>query len=126
MSDIRANKISNESGNGPINLTGQSAAKAWCNFSSLSTTSNPDMNGVRDSLNVSSIVSLAVGIDETNYSNDFANFNYAATVGSTAGGTLHFSSGIYTASTLRLTAKGSSGNNSDASINTFMAHGDLA
>ena len=126
MSDIRANTISDASGNGPINLTGQSAAKVWINFDGSSTTSTPSMTSVRGSLNVSSLVSVATGIDDTNYANNFANVNYAATAGSTAGGTSHFSSGFYTASTLRITSKGTNGSNANASIVTFMAAGDLA
>jgi hypothetical protein len=37
MSDIRANTINDTSGNGPINLTGQSAAKAWINLNGTGT-----------------------------------------------------------------------------------------
>ena len=37
MSDIRANTISDTSGNGPINLHKQSAAKAWVNFNGTGT-----------------------------------------------------------------------------------------
>ena len=126
MSDIRANTISDTSGNGPINLTGQSAAKVWVNFDGGAATSTSDMIGVRGSLNVSSLVNIATGVDETNYTNDFANFNYSATVGSNAGGSAHFSSSFYTASILRTTTKGSNGSNQDSSFVTFMAVGDLA
>jgi hypothetical protein len=126
LSDIRANTISDTSGNGPINLTGQSAAKAWINFSGLNATIGSDMTGVRGSFNVSSLVSIATGIDETNYTNNFANGNYSATAGTTSGGTAHFSSGVYTASTLRTTTKDCSCNNENAGYISFMAAGDLA
>jgi hypothetical protein len=40
LSDIRANTISDTSGNGPINLTGQSAAKAYVVVESDATATN--------------------------------------------------------------------------------------
>ena len=124
MSTIKVDniRIASESVSRPV--TG--VAASWINFDGGVAKNPASMTGVRGSFNISSLVSIATGVDETNYTNDFANGNYSATVGSTAGGTVHFSSGIYTASTLRTTTKGSSGSNENASFNTFMAVGDLA
>jgi hypothetical protein len=71
LSDIRANTISDAAGTGPINLHKQSAAKAWCNYSSHTPTS------LRDSLNVSSVTDSGVGLTDVNFSNAFANAVYA-------------------------------------------------
>jgi hypothetical protein len=78
LSDIRANTISDTSGNGPINLTGQSAAKAWVNFDGLNVTANTDMIGVRNSLNISSIVDVNVGHYRLNYASSMDSNGYAA------------------------------------------------
>ena len=61
MSDIRANTISDTSGNGPINLHKQSAAKAWVQANSSAT--------VLASLNISSGTDAGVG----NYRNGIIN-----------------------------------------------------
>ena len=78
MSDIRANTISDTSGNGPINLHKQTAAKAWCNFDGFNVTAAPDMTGVRKSLNISSVADMAVGHYRLNYASSMDSSGYAA------------------------------------------------
>ena len=123
MSDIRANTISDASGNGPINLHKQSAAKAWINFNSGDATAAPDMTGVRGSLNISSVVDVETGISDISYTNNFANVNYATTLGS-ENDSPYYSGSIYTASTIKLISRNNSVN-LDA-YNSLMFVGDLA
>ena len=120
MSDIRANTISDTSGNGPINLHKQSAAKAWVNYDGRT----PAVE--RDSFNVASVSYSATGIQEVNYTNNFTNGGYAACASSTAGGATHFSTDFYKSNMVRITTKGSSGSNAGSSIATVAINGDLA
>ena len=67
MSDIRANTISDTSGNGPINLHKQSAAKAWVKLNQ-----NPAGSGdpiINSSLNVSTLTDTDLGTTEVNLTN---------------------------------------------------------
>ena len=64
MSQIRATTISDAAGTGPITLTGQSAAKAYCIYRSSIT---PLVEF--ETFNVSSIVDNAVGSQNVNFSN---------------------------------------------------------
>jgi hypothetical protein len=75
MSIVRADQIANRAGTGPAGLVGQSAAKAWLNHNGAATPS------VRGSLNVSSVTSGGTGIYTPNFTNAFANINYAAVPG---------------------------------------------
>ena len=91
MSDIRAGTISDAAGTGPITLTGQSAAKAWVNFF------NTSGGGVRNSLNVSSVTDVNVGVNTINLSSGMSgaynatfhailSTNYPSVAGSYASG----------------------------------------
>ena len=55
MSTVHCNTVQTSSG-GPVTLTKQSAAKAWINFTGVSTTA------IRDSFNISSITDVSTGI----------------------------------------------------------------
>ena len=94
MSDIRANTISDAAGTGPIDLHKQRAAKAWVNYTSLTTTT------LNDSSNVSSLTDSGVGLTDVNFSNAFANTVYAS-----AGATVNFHVAI--ANTTSSTARSS-------------------
>jgi hypothetical protein len=83
MSEIRATTISDAAGTGPITLTGQSAAKAWCNL-------NGTTFGLRDSFNISSASDEGTGEYKFNYSNNMGNGNYS--VSFTAGNSVGSSS----------------------------------
>ena len=128
MSDIRANTISDTSGNGPINLRGQSAAKAWINFDGDIADGNSNTIGVRDSMNISSLVNTATGSNDISYTNSFANVNYATTLGSNASSPYFSNAGnTYKANKMRIiTAAGSTSTLTDATLVTSMAVGDLA
>ena len=66
MSEIRATTISDAAGTGPITLTKQSAAKAWCNYHHSGGT--PTISG---SFNVSSLDDSGVGMVGVNVTNSF-------------------------------------------------------
>ena len=68
MSEIRATTISDETGNGPIALTKQSAAKAWLKVTKASDTIN-------DSFSVTSITDTATGKTTVNSAVTFGNTN---------------------------------------------------
>ena len=65
MSDIRANTISDASGNGPINLHKQSAAKAHINFDGT------DITIQTSSLNITTVADTGIGKYTTNFINSF-------------------------------------------------------
>jgi len=72
MSEIRTTTISDKAGTGPVALTGQSAAKAWVNYTSTTTTA---ANG---SFNISSLTDTGTGNTEINFTNSFSDIYYAA------------------------------------------------
>jgi len=108
LSEIRATTISDAAGTGPITLTGQSAAKAWCNFFGGSPVS------IRDSVNVSSITDVATGIYQANFSSNMSSNNYSALLGS--------GSAVYDQGTLQDVSTSSyvGIKVQDGSINTFI------
>ena len=71
MSEIRATTISDETGNGPIALNKQNAAKAWANINGSAST--PSFRG---SLNFSSITDHAAGDQTVTVTSAMANTNY--------------------------------------------------
>lgn len=70
MSEIRATTISDLVGTGPVNLTGQSAAKAWSNLNGTGTIA------ANDDFNMSSYTDNGTGDYSINFSADFASANY--------------------------------------------------
>tara|TARA_R100001510_G_scaffold55469_1_gene59434 strand:+ start:14 stop:412 length:399 start_codon:yes stop_codon:yes gene_type:complete len=76
LSEIRATTISDAAGTGPVTLTKQSAAKAWVNFDGATADATTNLTGVRDSLNVSSLVDVSSGKYKININNNMANSNY--------------------------------------------------
>ena len=81
MSEILVNKLTGTSTAGSIVVTGegnstttnlqQGLAKAWCSFTSISSTA------INDSLNVSSISDQGTGFSTTSYSSSLANASYS-------------------------------------------------
>ena len=71
MSEIRATTISDETGNGPIALNKQNAAKAWANINGSASTPS-----FRDSQNFSSITDHAAGDQTVTVTSAMANINY--------------------------------------------------
>jgi hypothetical protein len=119
MSEIRATTISDAAGTGPITLTGQSAAKVFANYGTVTSTS------IRDSLNVSSLTDNGSGSTEINLTNSFANTNYAY-LGE--GSEYHLAVGNATkaVSSFRMTTFNSSHSLTDANQVSPIAIGDLA
>ena len=72
MSDLKVTTISDLAGTGPVTLTKQSAAKAWCALGSNNT--------LAQSFNISSITDSFAGIVDYSYSSNMANAINAITV----------------------------------------------
>ena len=77
MSTLKADTIQNTSG-GAVTLTKQSAAKAWVNFTTITTTSS------NDSLNVSGLVDNGTGQTQVSFVNSMSAATYSG-VGITNG-----------------------------------------
>lgn len=127
MSDIRATTISDSAGTGPITLTGQSAAKVFCNLDGTGTVA------IRKSLNVSSIADDGTGLYDVNFTNSFSDTDVCHTTGkqlNLANGTDTANDGIrnltYSASMIGLFCRISSGSMSDAEAMHVTSFGDLA
>jgi len=118
LSDIRANTISDTSGNGPINLHKQSAAKAWVAFNGRDTVA------INDSFNVGSVVDIGTGTYQPQFTGSFTNANYAWHV-STNNFTCSIS-GNRTTSSANVQNLTSASQPVDTSLVTVTVHGDLA
>ena len=129
MSEIRVTTVSDTAGTGPVTLTKQNSAKAFCGWSGTS-------NAITDSLNISSITDVGTGLYTTNYSSAFANIGYAvSTSGKESTGSAH-SSNVdrlfhpsrvpYQTGLTKFTAVNLSGTVQDLANCTSTIHGDLA
>jgi len=85
MSTIKADTVQNTSG-GPVTLTDQVATKFWVNFNGTGTIA------ARDSFNLSSLTDHGTGQFTLNFSNAFANANYAGAGMAGADGTTYTNS----------------------------------
>lgn len=70
MGEVRATTVSDLAGTGPVDLTGQSAAKVWCRYSGSSAS-------IADSFNVSSLTDYGAGDQEINFTNNMSDANFA-------------------------------------------------
>tara|TARA_R100001460_G_scaffold101503_1_gene145552 strand:- start:1361 stop:1762 length:402 start_codon:yes stop_codon:yes gene_type:complete len=133
LSEIRATTISDETGNGPIALTKQSAAKCYARWTVSSSTPT-----LRESINVSTISDDSAGHFRVNFTNSFTS-TYYQEVGSAGGNSgsngdeafIAFSSstGGTVSQSHQLRNRRGSGNvagSHDPIFNTYLAHGDLA
>ena len=68
---LNVDTIADKAGTGPVSLTKQHAAKAWHNFTMISS------NTTRDSFNISGFTDNGSGDATVSYTNAFANINYA-------------------------------------------------
>ena len=66
---LNVDTIADKAGTGPVGLTKQSAAKAWCYISSSGTV-------VSDSLNIGSVTDNGTGSYQPNFSNSMNNTTY--------------------------------------------------
>jgi len=126
LSEIRATTISDAAGTGPITLTKQSAAKAWCTLS---------MSGANivDSFNCASTTDITTGRFTVAFSSSMSDVNYAVTssaishADSNVGSNRTSGATSYQAATVYINAMiTSTGANDDVPSCAFAAHGDLA
>ena len=79
MSELRTASVADVAGTGPVDLVGQSAAKAYCNFGQKTTQT------VYKSLNVSSLTDTGTGNTTLNYTNSFTSADELMVTGSGSG-----------------------------------------
>ena len=87
MATLKTNTLTGTSTAGSIAVTGegnstttnlqQGLCKAWLNFNGSTTDSGTDLDGVRDSFNIASVVDQATGNTVTNLTNNMGNTNYS-------------------------------------------------
>ena len=125
MSTLHANTIQTSSG-GPVILTQQSAAKAFCNF-------NLSTHTAGESLNNSSITDTGNGLADLNFTNNFSTATYASASANpsvTSIASRNFSSGAGTHATNKCgyAREGSDGNYNapNVSVQALTHFGDLA
>lgn len=119
MSEIRATTISDETGNGPIALTKQEAAKSWCYFNTSTTTS------IIGSFNVASLTDTGTGNTYVNISNAMNNTTDLSMQVSSNNFQTHNSSAP-TTTAFRVYTSNASGTATDGGRNYCLIHGDLA
>lgn len=78
MGELRVDTLSAENGTSPVDLTGQSAAKAWSHFNGTGTIAT------RDSFNVSSLTDRGTGKYSVNHTNNMSDANYSIVSSSSA------------------------------------------
>ena len=91
-STLKINTLTGVSTAGSIAVTGegnstttnlqQGLAKAWVNFNGASVDSNADLTGVRDSLNIASVVDNGTGDYTYSFTNAMSSGEYSPTFGS--------------------------------------------
>jgi hypothetical protein len=124
MSTLKADTIQSTSG-GAATLTKQSAAKAFVDYTSDTTTA---VNGSA-SLNVASLSDGGVGLTTTNMTNAMSEANYSVPTGTLGGlteGTKCFQNGAKTASSFSIYTTSGAGAAGDIGNTYATVHGDLA
>jgi len=115
---LNVDTIADKAGTGPVELTKQSAAKAWSNL-------NGSTFGLRDSFNVSSATDNATGQYTISFSNSFDVTTYSANTTSLnrmCG--VDLTNMIAASCKIRMVDKDGNDNDSDQTMSNF--HGDLA
>ena len=90
-SELRVDNLKGSTTGGSINVLGegtsattnlqQGLCKAWVNFNGASVDSNADLTGVRDSLNIASVVDNGTGDFSVTIANAFGNTSYVWSYG---------------------------------------------
>lgn len=124
MSTIKADTIVASDGTSPVTLTKQSASKAWM---SLNASANPVV--IRDSFNISSVLDVVTGSQETSVTNVFSSVDsMAPTAGSwnnlTSNGKYGNAAGVSSASKYWVGSFWST-TSYDVAYNFSTVHGDL-
>lgn len=123
-SEMYVDTIAASDGTSPATLTKQSAAKAWANFTNLTTFA------VNGSFNCSSVTDLVVGAGDPQFTNNMNDANYSATASGEKSSVLHaVMGGVNNPATDHVTivtAQGSNNSALDCEFVFFSLHGDLA
>ncbi len=117
MSKLNVAKVADLTGNGPVTLTGQNAAKVWCLYTTRTATS------IRGSFNVSSLTDNGAGHTTISYTNTMASANYANVSSSSNWHTHH---GFPSASSAVVVTGDSFHSKKDTGAVSFNTHGELA
>jgi hypothetical protein len=119
LSEIRATTISDTAGTGPVTLTKQSAAKAWCYFNTNSPTS------ITGSYNVSSLTDNGVGNTDVIITNSMSSTT-SFSMQVTSNNFQTHNSQIPSATSFNVYTSNASGVAGDGGRNYLLVHGDLA
>jgi len=123
MSVLNVDTIADKAGTGPVGLTKQHAAKAWCHWSQAD-------HSVDNSFNQSSMDDLGTGQSAINFTNSMTALDYAAYFEATPVNNNHgggFPDFISTSSSSKLACRHYENNaNYDATNAAATIHGDLA
>jgi hypothetical protein len=128
LSEIRATTISDETGNGPIALTKQSAAKMWCQWDNTGTFTP------KETFNTSSLTDTATGRTTISIASNMSSADYCSQAQSSepgASGTLYVGNiNTQTASSIEMRGRQHSGSTTtgldDNTYNAVTSFGDLA
>ena len=111
----------------------QGLAKSWVNLDGTATDGGTDLDGVRDSFNVASVVDAATGVSNVSFSNNMSNDDFSITASNSFIGTGSFvcfdandSNNHPTTSTYQLTIINRNGSTEDENFVFAAIHGDLA
>ena len=143
MATLKTNTLTGTSTAGSIAVTAegnstttnlqQGLAKAWVNLDGTATDGGTDLDGVRDSFNVASVVDVGTGHSTVSFSNNMSNDDFAITAYNSYNGTASFttfdstqSDEIPTTSVYNLFTINRSGSSEDEAHVFGAVHGDLA
>ncbi len=78
-SELRVDTLKDASGNNSVatSTVAQGSAKAWIRYDGFSVTENPDLAGVGDSFNYTSVVDGGVGKYTFTFTNNMGNVNWS-------------------------------------------------
>ena len=141
-STLKINTLTGVSTAGSIAVTGEGnstttnmqngLAKAWVNFNHTTIDSGTDLDGVRKSFNIASVVDVDAGRANTNFTNPMADAGHIST-GSAGDATQGNARNIFiddgvanTASTIASNVENNSSSPVDAEYVGIVTHGDLA
>ena len=139
---LKINTLTGVSTAGSIAVTGEGnstttnmqngLAKAWVNFNHTTIDSGTDLDGVRKSFNIASVVDVDTGRANTNFTNPMADAGHIST-GSAGDATQGNARNIFiddgvanTASTIASNVENNSSSPVDAEYVGIVTHGDLA
>ena len=142
-SELRVDNLKGSTTGGSINVLGegtsattnmqQGLAKSWVNLDGTATDAGTDLDGVRDSFNVASVVDAATGVSTVSFSNNMSNDDFAITATNSFVGTGSFvcfdstaSDEIPSTSVYSLTIINRNGSSEDEAHVFGAIHGDLA